>query len=79
MKRIIIAFIGIFFLVSCGDQLRFDQKQMAEDVTYKTSAKYLLSGSIDGIAQWYQSDGFRGDTYNAVVQYYQQLFLRQRH
>ena len=74
MKRIIIAFVGIFFLVSCGDQLRFDQKQMAEDVTYKTSAKYLLSGSIDGIAQWYQSEGFKGDTYNAVVQYYQQLF-----
>jgi hypothetical protein len=74
MKRIIFACFGIFFMVSCGDQLRFDQKQMAEDVTYKTSAKYLLSGSIDGIAQWYQSEGFRGDTYNAVVQYYQQLF-----
>jgi len=74
MKKIIIAAIGIFFMASCGDQLRFDQKQMAEDVTYKTSAKYLLSGSIDGIAQWYQSEGFRGDTYNAVVQYYQQLF-----
>ncbi len=74
MKKIIIFSIGIFYLVSCGDMLRIDDKQMLEDVTYKTSSKYLLSGSIDGVAEKYQSDGFRGDTYNAVVQYYQQLF-----
>jgi len=74
MKKIIIFCIGVFFLVSCGDMLRIDEKQMLEDVTYKTSAKYLLSGSIDGLAQRYQSDGFKGDNYNAVVQYYQQLF-----
>ncbi|HSO87301.1 MAG TPA: SusD/RagB family nutrient-binding outer membrane lipoprotein [Draconibacterium sp.] len=74
MKKLIILFIGIFSLVSCGEMLRIDEKQMLEDITYKTSAKYLLSGSIDGLAQRYQSDGFRGDTYNAVVQYYQQLF-----
>ncbi len=74
MKKIIILSIGIFYLVSCGDMLRIDEKQMLEDVTYKTSSKYLLSGSIDGVAEKYQSDGFRGDTYNAVVQYYQQLF-----
>lgn len=74
MKKLIIFSIGIFYLVSCGDMLRIDEKQMLEDVTYKTSSKYLLSGSIDGVAQKYQKDGFRGDTYNAVVQYYQQLF-----
>ncbi|WP_423127060.1 SusD/RagB family nutrient-binding outer membrane lipoprotein [Gaoshiqia sp. Z1-71] len=74
MKKLIIACLGLFYLVSCTDQLRIDERQMAEDVTYGTSAKYLLAGSIDGIAQWYQRAGIREDRHNAVVQYYQQLF-----
>lgn len=74
MKKIIIACLGIFYLVSCTDQLRIDQKQMAENVAYGTSAKYILAGSIDGIAQWYQDLGVKSDPFNAPIQYYQQLF-----
>ena len=74
MKKILIACLGLFYLVSCSKQLRIEQKQMAEDVTYGTSAKYLLSGSIDGIARFYQDQGFESDRYCTVIQYYQQLF-----
>jgi hypothetical protein len=74
MKKLIIACLGIFYLVSCTDQLRTDEKQMAENVTYGTSAKYLLSGSIDGISQWYTKAGITSDQFNAPAQYYQQLF-----
>jgi len=74
MKKLIIACLGIFYLVSCTDQLRTDQKQMAENVTYGTSAKYLLSGSINDLSQWYQKAGTTTDQFNAPVQYYQQLF-----
>lgn len=74
MKKIIIACLGIFFLASCKNQLRIEQKQMAENVTYGTSSKYLLSGSINGIGQFYQAAGFQEDRYCAVAQYYQQLF-----
>jgi Starch-binding associating with outer membrane len=74
MKKLLIACLGIFYLASCTNQLRIEQKQMAEDVTYGTSAKYLLSGSINGIGQFYQNAGFSEDRYNAIAQYYQQLF-----
>ncbi len=74
MKKLLIACVGILYLVSCTDQLRLEQKQMAEDVTYGSSSKYLLSGSIDGIAQWYQDLGVKSDEFNTQVQYYQQLF-----
>ncbi len=71
-------FIGLLLVillgVSCTDQLRKDQQEMAEDVNVKTLPEYLLSGSIVDVSNFYQDYGVDQDKFNALMFYYQQLF-----
>ncbi|MCD6597900.1 MAG: SusD/RagB family nutrient-binding outer membrane lipoprotein [Bacteroidales bacterium] len=60
--------------ISCTDQLRKEQLEMAEGVSRMTTPAYLLSGSIVRIANFYQERGINDDKFNAIMLYYQQLF-----
>ncbi len=74
MKKIILLLVATLLFGSCNDQLREDEKQMAEDVSQKTLPHYLFSNAIAKVVTYYQDEGFKGDESCAVMQYYQQLF-----
>ncbi len=73
-NRFIGLLLVILFSVSCTDQLRKEQQEMAEDVNIKTLPEYLLSGSIVAVSTFYQDKGVDNDEFNALMFYYQQLF-----
>ena len=73
-KYKIISLLVILLMGACTDQLRENQLKQAEDVSRLTSARYLLTGSIVRIANYYQDRGFGDDKFNAIMEYYQQLF-----
>ncbi len=73
-NRFIGLLLVILFGISCTDQLRKDQQEMAEDVNIKTLPEYLLSGSIVDVSTFYEAEGVDEDRFNALMFYYQQLF-----
>jgi len=74
-KNKILSLLFILLLtVSCSDQLRKEQLEQAEIVDRLTSARYLLTGSIVRISTFYQEKAFSDDKFNAIMEYYMQLF-----
>ena len=74
-KNKLISLLFILLIgISCTDQMRKEQLELAEEVSRKTEAKYMLAGSIVGITKYYQEEAFAEDNYLAVMEYYQQLF-----
>ena len=74
MKKIIFLLITVLLFGACDDQLREDEKQMAQDVSQKTLPHYVFANSIAKLVKFHQDEGFKGDESCAVMQYYQQLF-----
>ena len=69
----------LFLLIasmSCTDQLREDEQELAEEVDQRTSAAFLLTGSIVSIATFNQKQGLDTDEFNAIQLYYLQLFSK---
>ena len=76
MKKFKIYSLLFILLVSlsCTDQFREAEQELAEGVTRMTTPAYLLSGSIVRISTYYHEKGLGEDDFNAIMLYYQQLF-----
>lgn len=75
MKKYILIFSIIGLLIGgCTDQLKEDRLAQAEGVERLTAPRYLLAGALTETSKHIAEVGFSMDEYNAIMEYYQQLF-----